>query len=406
MEGGRFAALSVCVLEPRNGRLQQGDDIPPMTLIQGYLFRQLSGSVAAACGALAGIGILSQSLDQLQVIVERGQSVALMGKLTLLALPQLLTVMLPIGLFVGALIALTRLQREQELTAAFAGGLTRWQAIRPAARLALIVAGLAMLSSTVLQPWAQREARRAAHAIRTDAAALLVQEGQFVQGPGGLTIYVQQVEQNGLLKNLFIHLDNGRTVTTWSAEEARFGRVRGAPVLTMQGASMQRYGSNNVLNALTVDTWVFDLAPYVTEAERLRFKPSDLWLTELFDPSPALLRDSDGRGALAAEAHARLSAPLYALTAMAMALAAIMGGAFSRTGYGWRISKAAGAFLLVRVVGYGLAGASASAAWLNMLQYLLPLAAAAIALSLLFRDLKPRRRPAWLHGPFLRRAPA
>ncbi|HWW12507.1 MAG TPA: LptF/LptG family permease, partial [Brevundimonas sp.] len=92
----------------------------------------------AACAALAGIGILSQSLDQLEFIVERGQSVWVMVKLTLLALPQLLAVIIPIGLFVGALTALTRLQREQELTAVFASGVTRWQAIRPAVRLAVI----------------------------------------------------------------------------------------------------------------------------------------------------------------------------------------------------------------------------------------------------------------------------
>jgi lipopolysaccharide export system permease protein len=46
-----------------------------MTLIQGYLFRQIARPVVGACAALAGIGILSQSLDQLEVIVERGQSV-------------------------------------------------------------------------------------------------------------------------------------------------------------------------------------------------------------------------------------------------------------------------------------------------------------------------------------------
>ena len=38
----------------------------------------------AACAALAGIGLLSQSLDQLEVIVERGQSIWVMAKLTLL----------------------------------------------------------------------------------------------------------------------------------------------------------------------------------------------------------------------------------------------------------------------------------------------------------------------------------
>lgn len=66
-----------------------------MTLIQRYLFRQILFPVIAACAALAGIGILSQSLDQLQVIVERGQSVWIMVKLTLLALPQLLSVIHP-----------------------------------------------------------------------------------------------------------------------------------------------------------------------------------------------------------------------------------------------------------------------------------------------------------------------
>ena len=133
-----------------------------MNLIQRYLFRQILFPVIAACAALAGIGILSQSLDQLQVIVERGQSVWVMIKLTLLALPQLLSVILPIGLFVGALIALTRLQREQELTAAFAGGMTRWQLISPAARIAVLVALVTLLVNVFLLPWAQQEARRQA----------------------------------------------------------------------------------------------------------------------------------------------------------------------------------------------------------------------------------------------------
>ena len=78
-----------------------------MTLIQGYLFRQIARPVVGACAALAGIGILSQSLDQLEVIVERGQSVWVMVKLTLLAVPQLLAVIIPIGLFVGAVPDLT-----------------------------------------------------------------------------------------------------------------------------------------------------------------------------------------------------------------------------------------------------------------------------------------------------------
>ena len=318
-----------------------------------------------------------------------------MARLTLLATPQLFAVILPIGLFVGALIALTRLQREQELTAAFASGMTRWSVISPAARLAVIVALVVLVTNLFVQPWAQRTARGLAFEIRTDLAVLLVEEGRFVQGPEGLTVYVQQIEQNGLLKNLFIYIEDGDTVTTWDAAEARFGRIDGQPVLSMKQGSWQEYGSNGVLNQLSFEGYVFPLAQYTDTDQTIRYKAADLWMTELFDPDADLIETTAPRGELLAEAHARLSSPLYALTAMAMALAAIMGGSFSRTGYSLRIAKAAGVFLLVRIVGYGVVAASAWNSWLNLLQYALPLVAAALALRLLFRALKPRRARAW-----------
>ena len=364
-----------------------------MTLIQRYLFRQIGVPVVAACAALAGIGLLSQSLDQLEVIVERGQSVWVMVKLTLLALPQLFSVILPIGLFVGALIALARLQREQELTAAFASGMTRWKVISPAARIALIATAVTLVMTVVIQPWAQRTAREQAYAIRTDLAALLVEEGRFVQGPDGLTVYVQQIEQNGLLKNLFVYLDDGKGgVRTWDAAEARFEQVQGQPFLTLTNGSMQEYSSNGVLNQFSFARFPFDLTPFTDSRETIRYKPADLWMGQLFDPSPDLISSSGARGELLAEAHSRLSSPLYALTAMALALSAIMGGAFSRTGYGWRMAKAAAIFLVVRVFGYGVVAASAWNSWLNVFQYALPLVAAALALRMLFRALKPSRR--------------
>jgi lipopolysaccharide export system permease protein len=142
------------------------------------------------------------------------------------------------------------------------------------------------------------------------------------------------------------------------------------------------------------------LAQYAQVAERVRYKPTDLYLTQLFNPSPGDLEHVGSAGELMAEGHLRLTAPLYALMAMAMALTAIMGGPFSRTGYGLRIAQAAGAFLIVRVAGYGVVSASAWNGWLNVFQYLLPIVATAIALRLLFRALKPRRGP--VQAPFER----
>ena len=146
---------------------------------------------------------------------------------------------------------------------------------------------------------------------------------------------------------------------------------------------------------LSFDRYDFPLGQFSAVTEQIRYKPADLYLRQLLNPTPRVLETAGSRGELLAEAHARISAPLYALTAMAMALAAILGGAFSRTGYSLRIAKAAGLFLLVRVIGYGLVAASAWNPWMNLLQYIAPLAATALALRLLFRALKPRKRRSW-----------
>ena len=163
------------------------------------------------------------------------------------------------------------------------------------------------------------------------------------------------------------------------------------PVLTLTDGSWQQYSSNGVLNYLSFDNYTLDLTPFAGTTEVIRYKPSDLYLRQLLNPSPKLLETAGSRGELLAEAHSRLSSPLYALVAMALALAAILGGAFSRTGYSLRIAKAAGLFLLVRVIGYGLVAASSWNAWMNILQYVVPILVIAVAMRVLFRALKPRR---------------
>jgi len=372
-------------------------------LIHRYLFKQIALSVLAACAALAAIGLLSQSLNQLEVIVERGQSAWVMLKLTALAVPRLLSVILPVGVFIGCLLALNRLHREQELVMCFAGGMSRWRVAAPAIRIGVLAALASLVINLFLQPAAQGEARETAYEVRTDLAAVLVREGEFVRAPGGLTVYVQQVDQNGLIRNLFIHRETDSGATTWDADTARFDRIDDRPVLVMRNGSTQQFSSSGVLNFLSFDQYTFDLQPFVTEGGGLRLKESDRWLHELVFPTEAVIAQSGPRPALLAEAHARISSPLYNLTAVALALAAVLGGPFSRTGYTRRIATAAGVFLAVRVIGYGVLAGSSWNPWLNIIQYLLPVGVAALGLRAVLRG--PRALPARARRMFGRLLP-
>jgi lipopolysaccharide export system permease protein len=87
-----------------------------------------------------------------------------------------------------------------------------------------------------------------------------------------------------------------------------------------------------------------------------------------------------------AEANSRLSAPLYNIAFMAMALAAVIGGAFSRLGYGRRIVAVAAAAAAARILGFGVEALCAGSVWLNLLQYLIPIAMSAWAFRAIFRQ--------------------
>lgn len=358
-----------------------------MSLIERYLFGQLLGPVLAAVSALVGVAILSQALGGFEIIVEQRQSALVFLKIVLLAVPQLSVMILPVALFVGTLIAYNRLHTEHEIVVCFAGGMSRWRVMSPAVRLAAAAALLSLLANLFLQPLAYREMRDTLFRVRTDLVASMVREGRFTHPAEGLTAYVQSSSANGRLRNIVINEQRpDGTDSTISAAEGRIAKRAGKPVLLLRQGTNHSISSDGVLNVLAFDEYVYDLSQFLNTDERLTYKISDRYLHELLFPDLRQDWERFNYAKLQTEAHFRLSSPLYNITFVLMALAAVVGGAFSRVGYGRRIAAFGAAAAVVRIVGFGVQAACNDAPWLNIAQYLVPIAAATYTLRLLFRS--------------------
>ena len=358
-----------------------------MRLIDRYLLRQLLGPTVLATAALTAVALLSTSLSQLDILVSQRQSALVFLQVTLLAMPQLVDMVLPIALLVAALVALNRLQVEQEIVVCFAGGMSRWRVIAPALRLASIVTLIALFMNLWVQPLAARQMRETLYQVRTDLASTLVREGEFTEPAPGLTVYAQSIDQGGLIHNLFIpqtKSDGG--ATTYTADEGRVVKRGDKPVLLMRKGSNQEFSRTGVLNYLSFDEYVFDLSRYLETEELVHYKPSDRFLHELLFPDLQQDWEARNRNKLLAEGNARLSTPLYNLTFMCFALLAVIGGGFSRLGYGRRIATIGAIAVSVRILGFVVQAASESEPWLNLLQYGVPIIAMAFALRGLFRQ--------------------
>ncbi|CAN5148299.1 LPS export ABC transporter permease LptF [soil metagenome] len=381
-----------------NGQNHRAQTFSPMPLIERYLFRQLLVPTLWALAALGALGLLSQTLTGLDIIVDSRQSIWVFVRITLLAMPQLISILAPVAMFTAALITLNRLQIEREITVCFAGGVSRWGVVAPCLRLACLVSLVALVINLWVQPWAQRAQRDEIYAVRGDLAATLVREGDFTYPTPDLTVYAQEVGRRGMIKNLFINQKTkDGTEFTYTAREARILPGDTAPVLVMFDGSVQTF-SKGELTYGTFRESPFKLDTLTAKTNNRRYKAVDRYLHELVFPDLSQPWEQANRTKLLAEAHSRIASPLYNIAVMAMALAAVLGGGFSRLGYGKRIAITAASATAIRILGFGIQAACEDVAWLNILQYVVPLAAMAWSMSVLFKSTLPNskaRRPAF-----------
>jgi lipopolysaccharide export system permease protein len=356
-----------------------------MTLIDRYLFRQLLVPTVLALLALTAVAFLSQSLSALDLIVDQRQSLGVFLRVSALAMPELISLVLPVAVFVAAVIALNRLHTEHEIVVCFAGGMSRWNVVAPAIRLAAYAAVASLVLNLWVAPPASQAMRREIFRARADLAATLVKPGEFTEPAGGLTVYAQSVTPGGAIKNLFVHQQRPDGSTTFSARSGQIAEKDGRPMLIMRQGSSQQFNASGVLNFLQFDEYALDLSPFLAREDEVHFKTSDRWLHELAFPDLTQAWERRYRKKLLSEANSRIASPLYNLALMALALAAVLGGPFSRLGYAGRITWGASAAAAARILGFAVQGLAIKFVWLNLLQYLVPIVVTVLALRIIFR---------------------
>ncbi len=362
-------------------------------MIERYILRQALWPLIASVATLGFLALLTQSVSTLDLIIEQRQSLFTYLQITMLAMPQLVALILPIALFVATIYAVNRLQNDSELVVCSAAGMSKRQIASPFLKIAIgaLIANLAI--NLWVQPYSFREMRQKLFEVRGDLATKLVRPGQFSSPSEGLTIYARDIERGGRLQDVLIQdASTPETPVTYMARSGVFTEVRNEPTLLLQDGSIQSIDENHALSFLRFDSYQFPLNAFVEAEGDLSYKLSDRYLDELLFPAP----DDDWgfrlRDRLYAEAHYRLASPLYSPALVLIALAAILGGEFSRTGYARRIALAAVTAMLVRLVGFAVQSACVDNAWLNPLQYAVPVLAIHFAASALFNAEKRRRK--------------
>ena len=372
-----------------------------MTLMQRYLFRQILGPFLGILLGLAIVAILTQSLTQIDIIVDQRRSAFAFAWVTLLAVPQLVGLVLPLALFFAVVYSLNRLQGDSEIAVAQSAGMSNGQIVGPILKLSVLAALFHVLLTTLVAPAAYREMRATVYSMRSDVAASLVREGSFTTPAKNLTLYARETLPGGAMRDLLINdARNADRPLTFTARAGVIATIDGAPALIMRDGQVQQPKADGSFDLLDYDQYVLQLGEFFMSEDTLFLKSSDRFLGELFYPDMTAAYDITNRDSFLAEGHARLASPLLNIAMGLIAAAAMLRGDVQRLGYAGRIARASGIALAVRLIALGIQAACADEPSLNPVQYAFPLAAsfAAAWIFVAARMPKPSSRQPALAG--------
>lgn len=321
--------------------------------ISRYIFDQVATPVFFFIFVFGGVAWLTNSLRMLDLIINQSQTILIFLYLTILMLPSLISLILPFAIFGAVLYALNRLYIESELIVISAAGFSRWAIAYPVVLVCLIAMAVSYFFNLVLQPMGQREVKDRVFEIRADLLNTFIKEGAFTTPLKGLTVYVGE-RGGGEIRGLLVHdARKPGSIATYMAQRGVLGNTPEGPRLIMFNGNIQWIdGGPNGLKLLNFEKYTLDLGQLDARRSAASRESSERYLNELFFPQ-GTVSDKERRRFFA-DAHDRLTSPLYCLIFGLIAVLAVIGGTFDRRGYGGRVAIALMAALAARVPAYAI----------------------------------------------------
>jgi lipopolysaccharide export system permease protein len=186
-----------------------------------YLLREVTWTFVAVTGVLLIVLLSNQFARVLGQAAANGFPAEIVLTLIGLTTLQQLTVLVPIGLFLGVVLALGRLYHESEMTAMTACGVGPLRIYRPIALLAVVIAALlAVLSYRVVPAaWIKSNELRLEATRAAQFGAL--EPGRFRSFAGGEAVfYAERVEKTGELYGVFVQRSAGDKIEVAMADRA------------------------------------------------------------------------------------------------------------------------------------------------------------------------------------------
>ena len=345
-----------------------------MPSLTRYLTRQLAVAALTITVTLAALVLLVRSLRLIDYVINRGVTLVSMAELTLLLVPSILAIILPIAVFAAVMFIYNKLTADRELVVMRAAGVSPANLARPALYVALAATVLAYALNLYLSPLSYRQFKELQSKYRNTYANLFLHEGRFNAPIDGVTVYVRARAPDGELRGIFVHDNRERErPVTWMAERGAVSvGADGPQVVMFDGNRQEMSPDSGRLSLVYFDRGSLDLEVLEPNLNYHWRDPRERFLSELLFPADTET-DRNFHDELVAEGHRRLATPLYSIAFALIALSVLLTGDFNRRGQAGRMVLAVGAVAAIQIAGFNALNMATGRPTLLVLIHLVPL---------------------------------
>jgi len=265
--------------------------------IDRYIFREILTPTLISLVVFTFVLLGGRILFLSELILNKGVPLREVLLLFWNLIPIFLVITLPLALFLGILIGYSRLSRDNEVTALKASGISLMTLFRPTLIISLLTIVATGYLTLVAEPRAKVEFRDKVFDIVQARANVGIVSQVFNNDIPGITLYVDQVDQNGDLHSLFISDD--RVDGDPAIIFARSGRIYSSSTehsltLRLQDGEIHRYGNSKHYQVVDFSSYDIQLhSDKLTGQNNRQLKYGEIPTLELWQKA----RSTDSRDA-------------------------------------------------------------------------------------------------------------
>ncbi|WP_022707237.1 MULTISPECIES: LPS export ABC transporter permease LptF [Paracoccus] len=366
-----------------------------MPRIDRYILGQLLTLFGFFALVLVSVYWINRAVSLFDDLLNDGQTALVVLEFTLLTLPLVISVVLPVAAFAATAYGTNRLSGESELVAMQSAGISPWRMARPVLVFGLSVGLMVAILVHGLVPMARERLAERSAELAENVTSQFLRPGSFQYPTDDVTLFIRDIASDGHLLDLFIEdaRDPDRQ-TTYTAQEALLVRTDTGPALVLlQGMAqtLTREDGRPRLAVTRFEEFSYDIGAMITGGGSKGRDLRDYGTLRLLAADAALLETTGATaGDARREAHERIAQPLLSPVAAMIGFATLLVGGFSRFGVWRQVGWAILALIFVQFLSNAAADRVGTDPAMWPLLYLPAIVGAMMCAGLLWLAARPR----------------